>query len=266
MAQPLKKNRSFSEKDIERLTNSIMFHLKESLLNPFTMSKELKESPLMEGVFSTYEPEKVKRYLEKRYGKYAFVETFENDNNVTIFRIGVYNDEENKHVVDSDMALCGYFPSETKVSKDGTTLYIYYEPRHQNKVNELVQDEEYIYHLTHTNKVNKILKNGLVPKTNNKKFLYPDRIYCFLHEPDVDDCLILMKQFYNEELKKAKQKNITVYNGTYTLLKIDTELVKNIDFSYDPNAIDCVYTYDNIPPQAITIERVIEQEYIKNKF
>ena len=88
------------------------------------------------------------------------------------------------------------------------------------------------------------MKNGLTPKTNNKKFSYPDRIYFFLREPDTEDCLWLMKQFYKSEIESFKNGRIKrVYNGTYTLLKIDTELVKNVDFSYDPNTYESIYTY-----------------------
>ncbi len=257
MAQPLKIK--LTENDIEKMVNSVIFHLNESLTNPFSLPDELKSNPLMEGYYATYPVDKVEKYLKKRYGKYAYIDCFENDNEVNVFRIGIYNDKENESVVDKDMALCGYFPSTKNVTNDGKMLYIFYEPRHQNKINELVQDEEYIYHLTKTSKVDKILKNGLTPRTDNKKFKYPDRVYFFLHEPYMDDCLCLMQQFHAEE---AKNKKIMPYNGTYILLAIDTEEIKDVNFSYDPNAFDCIYTYDNIPPSAIEIVCEIEQEYL----
>ena len=141
--------------------------------------------------------------------------------------------------------------------------YIQYEPRHQNFINDMVQNEEYIYHLTPTNKVEKIIKYGLTPKTNNKLFKYPERIYFFLHKPSEEDCLCLMRQFYKQELVKVKEdKKYVPYNGGYTLLAIDTEQIKTVNFSYDPNAFDAIFTTDNISPNAIEIISQIEQNYI----
>ena len=258
MAQPLKYE--LTDKEIQKMVKGVLFHLKESFDNPLTMPEKFRNSPLMEGYFETYPSEKVEKYLKKRYGKYAYIDRFENDNGVWVFRIGIYNDEEGIKVVDKDMALCGYFPSMKEIK--GEMIYMFYEPRHQDKINDLVQDEEYIYHLTRTVRVEKILKNGLSPKTHNKKFTYPDRIYFFLHEPNKEECLLLMKQFYVEEAKTPDKK---IYDGPYTLLAIDTEKVKECNFSYDPNAFECIYTYDNVPPTAIEVVCEIEQEYLKNK-
>ena len=255
MEQPLKVK--LTESDIRKMVKGVFFHLNESFDNIFTMSDEMKTSPLMEGYYMTYDPKDVAKFLKKRYGKYAFVETYKNENNIVLFRIGVYNDIDSKNVVDKDMNLCGYYPSKIQVSHDKSTQFITYEPRHQNKINELVRNEKYIYHLTPTTKVEKILKNGLSPKTNNKKFQYPDRVYFFLHQPTKTICLNLIKQFHREEMESFKNGKIkTVYNGTYTLLKIDTKKIQNIDFSYDPNAFDAIWTYQNIQPDAI--EKIIE--------
>lgn len=263
MKQPLKKK--LTKNDIEKIINSVSSHIKESINNPFTMPDFLRNNILMEGYFMTYPTDKIVKYLSKRYGDYASIHVFENENNVEVFLISFYNDEDSEKIITKDMALCGYFPSISHLSDDGKLKYIQFEPRYQNKINELVQDEEYIYHLTPTNKVRKIFKNGLTPKTNNKLFKYPDRIYFFLHEPDKDDCLDLIEQFYKEELKKAKlDKNYTPYTDSYTLLAIDTEQIKNCNFFYDPNLWDAIYTKDNIPSSAIEIVDEFEQEYNNN--
>ena len=55
----------------------------------------------------------------------------------------------------------------------------------------------------------------------------------------------------------------SIYTGPYALLKIDTEMINGTDFFYDPNAFECVYTYDNIPTTAIKVYKKIEQNYIK---
>ena len=69
-----------------------------------------------------------------------------------------------------------------------------------------------------------------------------------------------MKQFYLEDIKK---RNKAAYRGSYTLLRIDTEKIKGIDFSYDPNAFECIYTYDNISPEALEVVCEFKQVYIK---
>jgi hypothetical protein len=228
------------------------------VFDPFFLFDNLEHTPLLEGILRTYKPEKIVGFLEKRYGDAAIVQIIEGENGEKIFLIKTGDIDSNQEVIDRDMALCGYFPSYVEKRKNERTIQ--YEPRHQNKVNELVNDEEYIYHLTPSNKVEKILRNGLCPKTNNKKFNYPGRVYFFLHEPEKEDCLLLMKQFYLEDVKN---KNKAVYKGPYTLLRIDTEQIKGIDFSYDPNVYECIYTYDNISPEAIEVVCEFKQEYIK---
>ena len=249
-----------TENDIKKIIHDVVFHLHKTVDNPLCIDNYFRNNPLMEGYFKTYPPEKIEYYLKKKYGDYATIILTKNENDVDVFIIGFFNDEENEDYINKDMAMCGYFPSCYEIRDN--IKYVQYEPRHQNKINDLVQDEEYIYHLTKTSKVSKILQNGLTPKTNNKKFKYPDRVYFFLHEPSIDDCLFLMKQFHFEE---SKNKKVKQYFGTYTLLAIDTEQIKNVDFAYDPNAFECIYTYDNIPPSAIEIVEEIEQEYLNNK-
>lgn len=256
--QPLKMK--LTEKDIETMVRSVCFHLKESVDNPFSLPESFKNNPLNEGVFETYRPEDVEKYLKKRYGEYAYVDRYKNENNVEIFRIGFYNEENAKKIIEKDMSLCGYFPSKEQLTNNGEMLYITYEPTHQKNVNEKVYEKDTLYHLTTTNMVGKILTIGLVPKTKNKMFKYPNRIYCFLDKPSKKESLNLMKQFYQIELNNGKKQ---IYEGSYTLLAIDTKKINNIDFSYDPNAEGCVYTYDNIPPSAIEIVCEIEQEYLK---
>lgn len=222
--------------------------------DPFSQFNGIKYTPLMEGILHTYEPEKIIRFLEKRYGDAAIVQITKAENGEKIFLIKTGDIDSNQEIIDRDMALCGYFPSY--VEKTGNERTIQYEPKHQNKVNEKVLEKKHIYHLTQSQKVPKILKNGLEPKTNNKKFKYPGRVYFFLSEPSYSKCLGLIGEFYREELKKSGGSN--AYEGSYTLLKINTEQLSGVDFSYDPNAEDCVYTYDNIPPEHIEIVTVIE--------
>ena len=243
------KNRVFKIKEGELIVPH------NSFLDPFTLPDTVKRNPLMEGYYRTYPPEKVKSFLEKRYRGGNFnIFLLDAMNNERCFCVRFPDNDENQEMIDQDMRLCGYFPSY--IEKIGDKREVQYEPRRQNQINDIVQDEEYIYHLTQANKVQKILNIGLTPKTNNKKFVYPDRIYFFLHEPEYDECVSFARQFYASDMIQVglgKKKREDVYDGTYTLLRIDTEKVKYVDFSYDPNGDECIYTYDNIKPDAIEV-------------
>ena len=233
---------------------------KQSFNNIFTLSEEVRDNKLMEGCFETYPVDKILKFLQQRYKDAAHVQLVYDDNHVKqIFMIKTGDIDYNQKIIDKDLALCGYFPSF--VNKENGARIIQYEPLHdpinQKPINKVVYNEKYIYHLTQTNKIKKIFSIGLTPKSCNKKFVYPNRIYFFLHKPSKENCLSLMQQFYTEQLISKK----TPYLGTYTLLKIDVQKIGNVNFSYDPNGEQCVFTYENIPPSAISIVSEIEQNY-----
>lgn len=59
---------------------------------------------------------------------------------------------------------------------------------------------EMVFHLSPTKYKHKILKRGLIPKSSNNKFDYPDRIYFF---DNIDDVSTILSQIqkYNKETK-----------------------------------------------------------------
>jgi hypothetical protein len=100
-----------------------------------------------------------------------------------------------------------------------------------------------LYHITYKRHLNKIKKQGLVTKTKNIIEKYPVRIYFFL---DIDDAknYTILRDLYSEELSE------------FVLLEIDMRLIKKIKLYQDPKFDKdtmAIYTYDNIPPNAITI-------------
>ena len=110
------------------------------------------------------------------------------------------------------------------------------------------------YHATPTEKVNKIMKVGLTPRDEGKRgeFRTP-RVYL---SPWYDDGLF--SALYAEEGCFSSDRD-------YTVLKIDLSgmnpkpRVYRDEFATEQN---CVYTYDNIPPQCLSIppqKRKIEQ-------
>ena len=141
------------------------------------------------------------------------------------------------------MDLCGYFCSvEKEYPYIDKWIYLNFEPKNQNEVNEYVRNMKIIYHVTQEKNVDKIIKNGLTPRFNNPLFSYPERIYLFVEETPPDEIYNLTKQL--KTVRKDEKK--------HCLLIIDVEKIPdNVSFYLDPNYGCGVYTKDNIPPSAI---------------
>ena len=91
-----------------------------------------------------------------------------------------------------------------------------------------------LYHITLKNKLHKIKKIGLCPKTNNKISTHPDRIYLF---DTINKCNNYINMIEEKEENKEKYYIITLK-------------VENLKIYNDPNS-DGYYTYDNIHPNKI---------------
>jgi hypothetical protein len=95
-----------------------------------------------------------------------------------------------------------------------------------------------IYHSTLDIYLNKILKNGLYPKSKNKISKHPDRIYFSL---SFEDALIFCKFLEKEYDKKA------------SVIKINTKNLNNKFYSDINFRERGIYTLNNIPPNNIEI-------------
>jgi hypothetical protein len=103
---------------------------------------------------------------------------------------------------------------------------------------------EILYHVTFEENLEKIEKQGLVPKSKSKIEYHKKRIYI------MDD--------YDEAQNFADTLEYN-YNRDVAVLIINTKLLNKIKLYYDPTyyvgsditVFNAFYTYDNIPPQAI---------------
>lgn len=218
-----------------------------------------------EGIFRSYSAEKILEILEHHYTIHRNNQAPKTDSEITI-EFDAYKDspltygteeasvitiivkrgteeEKIKHFFNT----CGWpLAEEHKYEKDKTSVVITFEKRRQE---DELPVPKFLYHLTPENKVDKILKFGLVPKAQNKLSEHPDRIYFFLQKD-----LTLNYKSYADDFWTSTYKN-TTRGIKYALLKIDTEKCRN-DFKIygDPNMIRGVWTFNNVPPEAITIE------------
>lgn len=97
-----------------------------------------------------------------------------------------------------------------------------------------------LYHITDKKVLNKIEKQGLVPRSMRKLTYHPDRIYFLKNKRDAKS-LLDHKDFAIDEP---------------VLLTIDTKGL-DIKLMKDPNMLDAVYTQDNIPPKNIIAKNLI---------
>lgn len=114
------------------------------------------------------------------------------------------------------------------------------------------------YHAAPTQSVNKILRQGLVPKDRNKLGLSrPNRVYLLRNYDD----------HYFRELSR-KEGQFIGKDWDYTVLKIDLSgMENNVHLYQDPYSENgkAFYTSDNIPSSCITVPMQRKQVILKNR-
>lgn len=210
--------------------------------NPISIALH-NNGPLQEGLIRTYPIEKSREYLIKLYDfDENQVEIF-NDNGVDKLRFIIPNNTNIITKVKKAMDLCGYFSSvEKEYPYIDKWVYLNFEPKNQDDVNDYVREMKVIYHVTQEKNVDKITKIGLTPRFKNPLFSYPERIYLFVEETPPDEIYGLTKQLKNVKNDEAKH---------YLLILDVTKIPNNVNFYLDPNYGYGLYTKDNIPPTAI---------------
>lgn len=108
------------------------------------------------------------------------------------------------------------------------------------KFDELGDAPEFLYHLTLNVNLDKIKKQGLVPRSKSKKSYHPDRVYVV---DDIKSLRQILVQFSEIENKVV---------SNYSVLKIDYSLAGKPKLYNDPNFLSFgYYSTENIPPKAI---------------
>lgn len=159
----------------------------------------------------------------------------------------------NKDNIDKYMNKWGYFCSAVQEKSGVSTKFflLQYEKKYDIDVTDYVRKTGTLYHIAPNIVVNKIIKNGLVPKNSTwGMFAHEGRVY-FFYQPLSD---LGFESFVSDF---GKNKQVRANNDGYSLLKIDVSLLNNnVKFYADPRQSSAVYTLDNIPPKAIEIIKV----------
>jgi len=124
------------------------------------------------------------------------------------------------------------------------SIIIRFEAKYDDgeRKNDLIVPEK-LYHLSPSTYYDKIMKNGIEPKSHNRITKYAPRIYLFYFIEDKDNLITRLEN--NDTLKYGKKRN-------YNLYEIDTTKM-NIIVHSDPNFERGCYTYDNIHPEYIKL-------------
>jgi hypothetical protein len=151
------------------------------------------------------------------------------------------------------MGNLGYYVSEFKIDvrrnfdekelksyfllKEKLDLTIFVEPHYDTEIKDI---PDLLYHCTPEIYVEKILKEGLFPKSKNKISTHPPRIFLC---SNLNKTISIAKQF----------KYRSSYECTWNILEIETKNITELKIYSDPNykKEGGVYTLNNIKPDFI---------------
>ena len=227
--------------------------------NVLDFEEFVKETSLNEGLIMTYPADKVVKYIQRKYNlDDESVELYIDDGEYIL--VNKKLDKSLFDSVESVLKLGGYYQADENIDD----YYTYEKIYEENIFDKLKQSGEiqYFYHLTPSINDKKIQTMGLIPRSRNYRFKYPDRIYLlsnsnpeFLHNMCVTLYqpiylkminLVFRKEIKREILDKKRIKEYSVY-------RIDFSKVENIKLYRDPNVrgFDSYFTMDNIRPEWI---------------
>ena len=238
--------------------------LRRNIFEHYTSIDEILE----EGIFTSHSAETIYKILKKnlnihviespeykpkeneigiQFDAYKDSDKSYGTDEVSLISIVVSKDFEKIEKIKQFFNMCGWVLSETIDYPHDSSFSVYtFEKR---KESDALPLPEYLYHITPENKVPKILKNGLEPKTNNKLSEHPERIYFFLTK----DLTLNYKSYADSFWSSTHGQKPR--SERYTLLKINTEKCRpGFKIYGDPNMVRGVWSFDNVPPEAITIE------------
>ncbi len=139
----------------------------------------------------------------------------------------------------------GYHCAVEDMVKDG--LYLQFEPKFDiyYKGSEFVNRNNNVvfYHVSPLYLKDKILKKGLIPKSNNEYLKFPDRAYMTLASTGKDKAYEMAEMLYNNSTNPMNK-------GIYVLYGITLNGLVDVKFYTDRNTLhtEAYFTYENIPP------------------
>ena len=216
--------------------------------NVLDFDEFIEEILLDESRYMTYPADTVVRCIQKKYN-------LDNDSVELHIDDGEYilvSKKLDKNMFDNVeriLKLGGYYQADENIDD-----YYTYEKIYEEDIFDKLKQSgeiEYLYHLTPSINDKKIQTMGLIPRSRNYRFKYPDRIY-LLSNGDSMFLKLICKELikpillFGTAFEKNKVKKYSVY-------RIDFSKVENIKLYKDPNVrdFDSYFTMDNIRPEWI---------------
>lgn len=216
--------------------------------NVLDFDEFIEEILLDESRYMTYPADTVVRCIQKKYNlDDDSVELHIDDGEYIL--VSKKLDKNMFDNVERILKLGGYYQADENIDD-----YYTYEKIYEEDIFDKLKQSgeiEYLYHLTPSINDKKIQTMGLIPRSRNYRFKYPDRIY-LLSNGDSMFLKLICKELikpillFGTEFEKNKVKKYSVY-------RIDFSKVENIKLYKDPNVrdFDSYFTMDNIRPEWI---------------
>lgn len=213
-----------------------------------------------EGLIRTVDMPAVIRILSKKYKGDPNISATANDNIIKITLDIEYSPLALKHNIVENKKISellilmnnlGYTPSIIKSNLNrklnkytGPALRDMFDEfpswisiQFEKKYDRVIEVNKIVYHATSKTNIPRIKKYGLILKSKGKIGAHPERIY--------------VGEDKNEIVELWPQLSRTMSDKDGVVLTIDTSLMNNPMFYIDPQYSEGVYTYTNIPPNAI---------------
>ena len=248
----IKNNSWLTKQEINIIKHSNKI-LREGLINKF------KRKRLYEGLIVSYPIEKVNKIISNKIKSLNLkikIKNEENENQALPYFIMIMKDNYTINNIKEIIKLLktmgwnfGYaldkdnndYKNLNQLKKDNKFIdFILFRAKHDSLI-PINKRPIKLYHITSLNNLDKILKNGLIPKSKNKKIKHEDAIYLF----DIN----------NKDDIKTIINYLSNYNDNdLTLLEIDLKYMGN-DFKLygDPDLVGITgyFTKENISPSRI---------------
>lgn len=215
--------------------------------------KTLKKS-LEESLIASYDTDKLKAAITKKYGITEFHDHVSKSDNPHRFVLSVNKEMYGKLNADTAFFKLAdfYGYTFTEVTQYNGVYYIHLEPNFGKKCNNFVYDDckGIIWHITDQENSKDIINDGITPFKGKSYRRFTERAFF---------CCGTTREEIVENIK-ATIKELGI--KTYIVYKIDLSRHRqkpyNVNFYYDPSAIDCK---NHIYANAVFFPHLIEKKF-----
>ncbi|WP_146739363.1 hypothetical protein [Pseudoprevotella muciniphila] len=222
-------------------------------------SYDIYNTMIDEGLIKTYPIDKTINYIVRKYGldnRQVRVSPINNGIvDVDIITIILRNTIDSNTLGDikHDFQTCGYFNNQKPTQIHNTNyLFFCFEPKFSQDVTTMVrQNYRYLYHSSPKIFQDKVMRCGLIPKSKNTLFLYPDRTFLMVGDNLNSQQINVLKNVQTERNSNCNTLN-QKETKEHILITIDvSKIPQDVKFYCDPLSHRAIFTNDNIPRHSI---------------